>query len=654
MITSFIYLVLAGLGLGFLVFIHELGHYYVGRRVGMKIEVFSIGFGRPIYRWKRGDEDWQLCWLIFGGYVKFAGETGEEGLEPYEVPGGFYEKSPWARIQVAFAGPLVNILFALFVFSLIWLNGGREKSFFEESRFAGWVDPKSELYTKGVRPGDLITAYNGNPVNGAREHILGAMTAGDDLLVEGQHIDYENGTEKAFAYTITPYEDRMLFREGVRTSGVFQTANYLIYDRGLDGKETPLSAKSPMAQSGIQYGDRCVWVDGERIYSLSQQKRLLNEGRALLTVERNGKTFLARVPRVPIQELRLVGEQREELVDWQYDSHLETNRVRDLMYIPYNLSFNAVVEERIAFVDMDAEKEAFPDVYYSDRDQALQIGDRIIAVDGKAISEGPELLQALQTHQVHVIVERRPGNWDDKVSLSQAEEEFKSGLQDSNIDLLASSIGTDKTLKSAGTYVLLNPVTPTTRMNLFDTEEQKAEYMLAIRERKQMIEQMDNAEVRARAMESLEEDIQQLLLGYNVQTRRIIYNPGPIKQLTDVLSEMKQTLSALVMGDLSPAWMSGPVGIVHMMQYQWQLGIQAALHWLAIISLNLGILNLLPIPVLDGGNICLSIYEWVSRRRISAKTLERMIIPFAILLIGFFLFVTYHDLSRIVQMFVSG
>jgi len=77
------------------------------------------------------------------------------------------------------------------------------------------------------------------------------------------------------------------------------------------------------------------------------------------------------------------------------------------------------------------------------------------------------------------------------------------------------------------------------------------------------------------------------------------------------------------------------------------LGIKEAIFWLGAISLNLGILNLLPIPVLDGGSIVLSFLEMITGRKLHPKTLERLILPFAFLLIAFFIFLTYQDLSRI-------
>src|SRR5271154_2135216 len=123
MAFSFFNIIFAVLGLGFLVFIHELGHYWVARRKGMKVEVFSIGFGKAIYSWKHQGVKWQVGFLPFGGYVKIAGMQREGTVEPHEIRDGFFGKSPSARIQVALAGPLVNIGFAMLLFLIIWGMG---------------------------------------------------------------------------------------------------------------------------------------------------------------------------------------------------------------------------------------------------------------------------------------------------------------------------------------------------------------------------------------------------------------------------------------------------------------------------------------------------------------------------------------------------
>ena len=79
MFESFFYILFAIIGLGILVFIHELGHYMMARRVGMKVEIFSIGFGKPIRSWMHKGVKWQICYIPFGGFVKISGMAKEHG-----------------------------------------------------------------------------------------------------------------------------------------------------------------------------------------------------------------------------------------------------------------------------------------------------------------------------------------------------------------------------------------------------------------------------------------------------------------------------------------------------------------------------------------------------------------------------------------------
>ena len=90
MIYSIAYMLLAALALGFLIFIHELGHYFIARREGMIVEVFAIGFGKPIFSWYIDGVKWQVCWLPFGGYVKIAGMEKKRELRALSNPRWFF------------------------------------------------------------------------------------------------------------------------------------------------------------------------------------------------------------------------------------------------------------------------------------------------------------------------------------------------------------------------------------------------------------------------------------------------------------------------------------------------------------------------------------------------------------------------------------
>jgi len=143
------YAILALLGISVLIFVHELGHYFMARYVGMRVETFSIGFGKPIVCWERQGVKWQIGWLPFGGFVKIAGMDTSEEQDVYQIPDGFFGKSPFSRIQVAFMGPFVNFLFALGLFSVLWL-GGRTRKKLHRLHSKNWMGGSSlrALYSR--------------------------------------------------------------------------------------------------------------------------------------------------------------------------------------------------------------------------------------------------------------------------------------------------------------------------------------------------------------------------------------------------------------------------------------------------------------------------------------------------------------------------
>lgn len=153
-----------------LVCVHELGHYLVGRWFGVKAEVFSIGFGRAL--WKRADRRgtcWQIGWLPLGGYVRFAGDMSpasqgnDEWLKlPAEERNRTFQSKPvWQRALIVLAGPLTNFAFAMIVF-------GALMSWFGEPRIGtavGGFAPHSAAQAAGMRVGDRIVSIDGHAVS---------------------------------------------------------------------------------------------------------------------------------------------------------------------------------------------------------------------------------------------------------------------------------------------------------------------------------------------------------------------------------------------------------------------------------------------------------------------------------------------------------
>ena len=155
-----------------LVFVHELGHYLAARACGIRVEVFSVGFGREIVGWtdKLGTR-WRLSLIPFGGYVKMFGEMlavrrddGEpdprEAMCPEDAAVAFNTKSLGQRAFVVAAGPVANFLLAVVIMSGMFMSVGQPFT----PADVGTVIPGKAADRAGFKPGDLIVAIDGSPI----------------------------------------------------------------------------------------------------------------------------------------------------------------------------------------------------------------------------------------------------------------------------------------------------------------------------------------------------------------------------------------------------------------------------------------------------------------------------------------------------------
>lgn len=152
-----------------LVFVHELGHYLVARRNGVRIEVFSIGFGPELFGWTdRSGTRWKFSAIPLGGYVKMFGDA-----DPASTPGAhtqsmsaeeqavsFHHKRLGQRAAIVAAGPIANFLFAIVALTILFATAGQ--SFTPPD--VGGVQPGSAAERAGLQPGDLIVSINGSGI----------------------------------------------------------------------------------------------------------------------------------------------------------------------------------------------------------------------------------------------------------------------------------------------------------------------------------------------------------------------------------------------------------------------------------------------------------------------------------------------------------
>src|ERR1700726_1329221 len=111
--------VVMGIVLGFMILIHEFGHYAAAKYFGVRVEVFSIGFGKRLLGFKKGDTDYRISAIPLGGYVKMSGENPMD--ERTGDPAEFMSHSRWHRFLIAIAGPAMNILLAIFLLTAVYM-----------------------------------------------------------------------------------------------------------------------------------------------------------------------------------------------------------------------------------------------------------------------------------------------------------------------------------------------------------------------------------------------------------------------------------------------------------------------------------------------------------------------------------------------------
>ena len=172
------------------VFFHELGHFSVARYFGVKVETFSIGFGPEIVGWtdKKGTR-WKISWLPLGGYVKFFGDAdaasrpdreGEKAMSATERSESLLGKPVFQRIAVSAAGPFANFILAIVIFTALFWAFGRVSI----PPVVGVVLPGGAAQEAGIKPGDLIRAINGKPIDDFQQlPEIVSVSAGDDLAV---------------------------------------------------------------------------------------------------------------------------------------------------------------------------------------------------------------------------------------------------------------------------------------------------------------------------------------------------------------------------------------------------------------------------------------------------------------------------------------
>jgi regulator of sigma E protease len=167
--------------LGIMVLVHEWGHFVVAKLFGVRVEIFSIGFGTRLGGFKRGDTDYRLSALPLGGYVKMAGDNPLE--ERKGEPDEFLSKPRWQRVLIALAGPTMNIVLSIALVAGMYIVGSKEPAYVDKPMVLAGVLPDSTAQKAGLAAGDHVIKVNdkSNPTWDDAQGELVSMLPGHSL-----------------------------------------------------------------------------------------------------------------------------------------------------------------------------------------------------------------------------------------------------------------------------------------------------------------------------------------------------------------------------------------------------------------------------------------------------------------------------------------
>jgi regulator of sigma E protease len=283
--------------LGAMIVIHEFGHFIVAKLFGIRVDVFSVGFGKRLWGVRKGDTDYRISLIPLGGYVKMCGENLDEQRTgaPYE----FMSKPKWQRFCVAVAGPAMNILTALAIPTAIGMIHHEVPAYLDKPAVVKAVEPNSPAERAGLQSGDLIVVADGiqNPKWQEVEDLVG-VSPDQDLAVT-----VKRGEEtKQFMLHLAA---RAFEQEKIGYSGL-KAEDERITVRDVAGGE-------PAALAGLKPGDNIIAVNGNRVeqsgYGSFEIVRVIQasaETPVTLTVRRDDQTLdIKATPRMNDGQLRL-------------------------------------------------------------------------------------------------------------------------------------------------------------------------------------------------------------------------------------------------------------------------------------------------------------------------------------------------------------
>lgn len=282
--TSFAYSTFGFIAaIAILVAVHEYGHFQVARRLGVKVQKFSIGFGRALFTWRRKNDPTEYCIGVIplGGYVKMLDER-EGKVAAEEQHQAFNRQSLRTRSAIVFAGPAYNFLFAIFAMWLVFIAGSDDLA-----PLIGEVAEDSIAHQAGFRPGDRITEIDGRTTNTWGQHqfyLMHQAMKGNRVSVQ---VTDPSGTPHTRHLNLATLQQSAIGSQAITSAiGLFPPPP--------PAQVHQLVANAPAANAGLRRGDQILAINGEPVANWNEMaqtiSRLPNQ-RITLQIQRGVTQF---------------------------------------------------------------------------------------------------------------------------------------------------------------------------------------------------------------------------------------------------------------------------------------------------------------------------------------------------------------------------
>ncbi len=632
------------LAFGVVILIHELGHFLAARYNGVRVLKFAIGFDFGGWKlWSRtvGGTEYVVGAFPLGGYVRMLGqedlpgESEESSGKPPED--SFQAKTVWQRMQIISAGVVMNFLSA-FVFCYLALTSGFEQTA-PEVGSVGFASLQA-----GLRPGDRIEKLDGTPTATWMDVEVAYMTAAPGEMAAVEVL--RQGTPLALSLPVLREPGAPVNQPDFSAPVSLQISQVIT--------ETP-EGPTAAAKAGIQPGDVIRALDGHPLATWEEFSRAVRSRAGVSTrllldrpQDARSQTF------TPVEVTLTPSRQPDELTGrwWLGADPAEPPRLD--MVVKGLAADRAGVKEGDTVVSVDGKTVSSWREFWLRTEYApggipisLELRDGGGGVRSvQVIPEGPDHWRGLGVWGVFGLgVAHRVPDAVVVGAVTEGSPAARAGLQAGD-RLVEMSIASSTEGSSAKSRTL--PIASWTDLYAAMATSPTREISLTwerrgVRESKPT-PLAENPEPRWRG-----------LVGVSTSEKKAWMDMGPVeaigpalRQPFTMLAQFYTTLKALFLGRVGTETLSGPVGISMVIWHAAQQSLGELFNWLALISINLAVVNFLPIPITDGGHFLFLLYEKVRGRRMGDEIQAGLQWVGLLFLLLIFVFATWNDLSRLI------